>query len=263
MPSGPTGRRDESVQFSLKELLKLEDQRIEEQARERDAREAAAARASAEDERRRRAEAEAQARAAEEDRERQRRTELEELARREAMQKAIVEQARLEVEARTRGDERERERRHEMEIARLRTSKNSSSLGALVGASALGGGVMLMVTLGLHFGVQKPAGERHIAELREDITAAKGRADELARQLEEQRRLADERGRQLADARDQIRALAAKTPAAPPSPHARGKLGLTPSTSGAQTPAPTPAPKPVEKDCLPGDPMCFSLKTGR
>ena len=110
MPSGPTGRREESVQFSLKELLKLEDERLAEQTRERQARDAAAARERDESERRKRAELEEKVRTETEARERQRHAELDDLARREAMQKAVVEQSRLEVEVRARAEERERER---------------------------------------------------------------------------------------------------------------------------------------------------------
>lgn len=259
MASGPEGRREESVQFSLKELLELEDQRLAEQARERDAREVAAARERAEAERRRREEAEAHARAEEEARERQRRTELEELARREAMQKGIVEQARLEVEVRARAEERERERRHEIEIERLRsTAKKGGSLGALIGASAIGGSVMAIVALAIHLGVHAPAAERRVAELQRSMTAAEARADELARQLDGQRRAVSERDRQLADAQEQIRALTAQKSA--PASGTGSKLGL--GAPGPKAPVVRPSNK-EEKECLPGDPMCFSLKTGR
>lgn len=256
MPSGPTRGRDESVQFSLKELLKLEDQRLEEQARERDAREAAAAREREEAERRLRAEAEARAREDVERRELERRSELEELARREAMQKAIVEQARLEVDARTRAEERERERRHEIELAQLRRTSKSASLGALMGATALGGGLMALIGLVVHLGVQRPAFERRLAELEQGVIAAEGRADHLSRQLDEERRLGGERERELADVKNALRALATKTPPAPTT----GKLDLTPGRRG---PAPTAVEKTKDTDCLPGDPMCFSVKTGR
>ncbi len=261
MPTGPTGRRDESVQFSLKELLELEDQRLEEQAREREAREAAAAREREEAERRRRDEAAAQTRAEEDARERQRRAELEDLARREAMQKAIVEQSRLEVEVRARTEERERERHHEIEIERLRSaSKKGSSLGALIGASAIGGGVMLIVALAIQFGVQKPASERLVRELQQSVTAADQRADELARQLDEQRRLVGERDRQLAEARTEIAALSIKKAAPPPTTNKLDRW--LPASKTAPTPPKDPKTGP-EKDCLAGDPMCFSLKTGR
>lgn len=258
MASGPQGRREESAQFSLKELLELEEQRLAEQAREREAREAAAARERAEAERRRREDAEASARASEEARERQRRTELEELARREAMQKAIVEQARLEVEVRARAEERERERRHEIEIERLRsTTKRGTSMGALLGASALGGGVMAVVAIAIHLGIHAPAAGRREAELQRNVVAAEARTEELARQLDGLQSALRERERRLADAQDQIRALTDEKPSPPSS--TIGKLGQKVPTSRSFA---DPSRKD-EKDCLPGDPMCFSLKTGR
>jgi hypothetical protein len=254
MPTGPTGRRDESVQFSLQELLKIEDERLEEQARAKAAREAAEARKRDEAERRRLEESEANARAEAEARERQRRGELEDIARREAMQKAIVEQGRLEVEVRARAEERDRERRHELEIERLRTTnKTGPSIGALAGAAAMGGGILFVIALAIELAVLKPAEERRFIELQRKISVAEGRVDDVGKQLDEQRRVVAERDRQLADARTEIDALKRdrKTPATPP---AHGKL----------SPMVAPAPKtPEAPDCHPLDPMCFSLKTGR
>jgi hypothetical protein len=257
MPTGPTGRSEESVQFSLKELLKLEDERLEEQERVKQVREAEASRERDENERRRRADAEAQARADAEAREQHRRGELEDLARREAMQKAVVEQARLEVEVRARAEEREHERRHEIAIARLRSeSKKGQSIGALVGAAGLGGGIMLVVALGLELGVLKPAVERRVTELQLNVVGAESRVEDVGRQLGEQRRLLADRDRQLADARLEIEALKKdrKPPTTPPPPSRPGKLN--PGTLPARAPAAQP-------DCQAGDPMCFSLKTGR
>lgn len=266
MPSGPTGRRDkrdqtdESVQFSLKELLKLEDERLEEQARVKQAGEAALAREREETRRREQLEAEAQARAEAETRERRRQTELEELARREAIEKAIVEQSRLEVEVRARADERERERRHELEVERLRNEgKKGQSLGSLIGAAAMGGVIMLVVGLAIHLGVIKPSADRRTAELELSAVTARERADELGRQLDEQRRVLGERDRQLADARTQLDALAAKTPSATSAP-SRGRAIASPPRHGSPAAPPQGASQP---DCLAGDPMCFSLKTGR
>lgn len=256
MASGPTGRRDESVQFSLKELLKLEDERLEEQARVDEAREAAAAREREELERRRRAEADAASRADAETRERERRTELEELARREAMQKAIVEQSRLEVEVRARAEERERERRHEVEIERLRSEgKKGASMGPLASAAAMGGAIMLVVALASHFGVTKPAADRRVAELEQGLGLAEARALELARRIDEQRDAIGERDRRLAEARAEIGALEARRPAptTPAAPAVRTKASAAPRGPAA----------PAQPDCLPGDPMCFSMKTGR
>ena len=263
MPNGPTGRRDQpddSVQFSLKELLELEDERLEEQARAKQAREATLAREREEARRREQLEAEAKARTEAETRERRRQTELEELARREAIQKAIVEQSRLEVEVRARADERERERRHEIEIERLRSEgKKGQSLGSLIGAAAMGGGIMLVVGLAIQLGVIKPSADRRTAELELSVVTSRERAGELGRQLDEQRRVLSERDRQLADARAQLDALATKIPSATTTP-SRGRAIAAPPRQGSPASARQGASQP---DCLAGDPMCFSLKTGR
>jgi hypothetical protein len=252
MPTGPTGRRDESVQFSLKELLKLEDERLVEQERTTLAREAEHTRALEEEARRRRVDEETAAKLEAETLDRRRQTELEELARREAMQKAIVEQGRLEVEVRARADERERERRHEIELERLRAETKtgpSLSLGGMAGAAAMGGAIMLVVALGIHFGVVKPTSERRSAELQSNVTTAETHADDLGRQLNEQRRLVADRDRQLADLRIEVDALKARkptpTPASAPTVH---KPNL-PKTQGGGSQPEAPCPK--------GDPMCF------
>ena len=151
--------REESTQFSLNELLRIEDERVEGMkqaevdqqraaetaAREASARAAADAKAKADAEARIRAEAE--------------RTALDDLARREAMQKAIVEQARLDVDAKTRSEERELERRHEVALAALRAEGTRSQLGTILGGTILGAGVALAVAATVHFAALRPAPE--------------------------------------------------------------------------------------------------------
>src|SRR5687767_15273928 len=105
MRTNMTGRRDESVSFSLRELQELEQDRIAREKRETVERHAALAREREDRARREAMERAERERHEEEKREAERRRELEDLARREAMQKAIVEQARVEVEARTRAEE--------------------------------------------------------------------------------------------------------------------------------------------------------------
>lgn len=248
MASGPEGRREESVQFSLKELLKLEDERLAEQSRERKAREAAAAEESARAERQRREEAAARERESAAALEHARKTELDELARREAMQKAIVEQARLSVDVRARAEERELERRHELELAKLRAVGGRSSVGSIAGSALFGGVVMLIVCCGVHFGVTKPAVDRRIAQLELDVAAADERTQEASRRTDEQRRAADDLRGKLRAAEEELDGLK--------------KVKASPSSSGgvvrppvpAAAPAPRPPPKPVT--CLEGDPMC-------
>lgn len=257
MPSGPTGRREESVQFSLQELLKIEDERLGEQRRATAEREANAARTREEEARRKSAESEAQARKEAEDRANAARAELDELARREAMQKAVVEQARLEVEVRARTEERERERAHEIAIERLRSEAKggSVSLGSLSFAAGLGAGIMLAVVLAVHFLVMKPAADRRVAELEGQLAGALAQRGELSRQIEEQRRAVADRERRLADALHELETARAK----PPTPSAPSPGGPPMKWKPGPT-APAQAPEP---DCLDGDPMCYSLKRSK
>ena len=130
--TGSPERRDESVTFSLKELMKLEDERICQERQAREARELAVKSAREDAERREREELAAKDRAAEEERERARFREMEEEARREAMQRAAIEQARITVEARTRAEESDRE------VARLRLGLEFRAQFAIAGDQEFG-----------------------------------------------------------------------------------------------------------------------------
>lgn len=245
-------RSEGSVTFSLGELMKLEDERVAGEARERTAREQAIVDARVEAARRERAEEEARARAEEEASAQRRRTELEEMARREAMQKATVEQARLEVEARTRADERERERRHELDLMTRRTAEpKPTGIGALLGATGLGGGLMLAVTLVIHFGVTQPANERRFTELDLRAGTAEQKVIEADRKIENQQKHVAvlEKNKSALEAKIQELQTTANT-AKPPVP---GKGG------GGHAPAPPPRqPERKTEDCDDKiDPMCF------
>ena len=174
--------REESTQFSLTELLKLEDERIAEVRRSNEEEKRAAERARREAAERAEAEATARARSAQQ-------AELDELARREAMQKAIVEQARLDVEARTRTQERELERQHEIALAAMKTEGSKGQLGTILGGTALGAATMLAAALAIHFGVLRPANELRIRELGAAVAAAESRASDLEQRVEEDRKL--------------------------------------------------------------------------
>jgi colicin import membrane protein len=248
-------RSEGSVTFSLGELMKLEDERVAEQVREREANERALVAAKIEEERQARAAEEAKVRADHEAAERRRRAELDELARREAMQKATVEQARLEVDARTRAEERERERQHELALqtARAATPK-PAGLGALFGATGLGGGLMLLVTCIVHFGVTQPATDRRLTELELRATTAEHKLSEADMNAEKSRKTIaalEQKNATLEldnkNLRDAANAPSGRTPRSPTPGH----------------PAPTTGkPKPAETACADEhDPMCFSIKT--
>ena len=130
---------------------------------------------------------------------------MEEEARREAIQRAAVEQARITVEARTRAEESERERRHEIELQRMRaeTVKKPGPGGYV--ASALGGAAAtLALCLVLHFAVSKPASDRRIAELDRAVAGAEGREAELGRRVDDQKARIGQLEKSLSDMQDEL-----------------------------------------------------------
>ena len=235
--------REESVTFSLKELKELEDDRIEREEKER----ADAERARLEAERRSEEERHERMRAEERRQEEERRRELEALAHREALQKAVVEQARVEVEIRARAEERERERRHEIELAKLRSTPPPSRSLAFLGATFVGAATALLVCGATYFGALRPSAERRIVELERAVVAADARGDSLAKRGEEQRKL-------IASLEEQLAAKPQAAPAVtPPKTPVKG-----PPTSVPKTPIRTTPQAPLPPDCD-KDPMCFGL----
>lgn len=250
MTSGE-GRRDESVSFSLRELMKLEDERVDGERQQREARERAAKLAREEAERRERAELEARERTAAEERERARRIEVEEEARREAMSRAAVEQARIAVEARTRADESERERRHEIELQRMRTEgQRKPALGGYL-ASGLGGAAVAVAgCMVLMFAVAKPASDRRVADLDRAVATAEGRASTLERRIDEQNLKLAEVQKALDAARDQLAHTPPPPPNVGPTTPQKGPFAAPGGTSTSIKP-------PVEKPCVNKfDPLC-------
>jgi len=244
------GQRDQSVQFSLKELMKLETDRIAEEQREREAREVAAVKERAEEEDRRRAEAEARDRDQAETDARRRRAEGEEQARREAMQKAIVEQARVEVEARAHGEERDRARRHEIELEKLRAPAAKAPSPLLTGVC--GAAAMLLLALGAHFAVVKPAADHRLADRMRSGAAAEERAEEADRRLLEQRGTIEGLEKASKEAQGEIanlkKELLAQKKAPAPAPPSR-------------PPTARPAPTAPAVPCRKGDPLCFTVES--
>jgi colicin import membrane protein len=257
MTGGPE-RRDESVTFSLKELMKLEDERISQEREAREARERAAVAAREATERRERAELEAKERAEAEERERARHREMEEEARREAMQRAAVEQARITVEARTRAEESERERRHELEMLRMRAETvKKPGAGAFVASGLAGAAVCFALCLVMHFAVSKPAADKRTAELDRAVAGAEGRADELGRRVDDQKARIAQLENSLAETQAELaKAKAAAVPKGPAVPSA----GTGPRGFGTVT-----VPKPKDPNngppCNKFDPLCGHIDT--
>ncbi len=241
-------RNDESVTFSLRELLKQEDERVERERRAEEEARAAAAKARLDAERRAQEEAE---RAAAEAREAARRTELEELARREALQRAAMEQARLEVEVRARADERERERRHEIELARVRaaTQKDGFGLGALAASAAFGLALAGLTAFGVHLAVTAPAADRRVAEVERALTTEHAKTVSLEAELDREKKRRAELDGRVADLGAQLEAAAKK----PCTTAVGASKGPQRPTTSSKRPEPTSGP------CQPGDPMCFAI----
>jgi len=256
MTGGPE-RRDESVTFSLKELMKLEDERVDQEKLAREAREHAVKAAREEQTRRERVELEARERAESEERDRVRHKELEEEARREAIQRATVEQARITVEARTRAEEADRERRHEIELQRMRSEAvKKPGPGGFIGSALGGAAFALALCLVMYFAVSKPAGDKRIAELDRAVAGADGRADELSRRVDEQKSRIGDLEKELSAAQA---ALLVKAPAAAtgPKPPTAPFVGRHVDPKGPKGPNPNDGPPCANKF----DPLCGHIDT--
>ena len=236
---------EESVRFSLKELTRLEDERIAETRRDAAAREASLRRAEEDAVLTREAEARAAAKAREEENAKMRRAEAEEIVRCEAMQKALVEQSRLEVEVRARAQERDLERRHELDLQRLKAQGNTRQIGPIAGGALIGGLVMGVVGVALHFGVTRPAHEREIARIELGVADAEGRADRIGRAYEAQQKQIDTLEKQLQRVRSDP-APAHTVPSPTPAP---------PVTTHVVRPTPPPPPKCIDDR----DPLCGTI----
>jgi hypothetical protein len=257
MTGGPE-RRDESVKFSLQELMKLEDERVDQEKRAHDAREAAAAAARDDKTRREREAIAARERAENDERERVRLRELDEEARREAIQRAAVEQARITVEARTRAEESELERRHEIELQRMRAETvKKPGAGGYVASGLLGAAITLAMCLVLYFAVSRPATDQRIAELDRAVATAEGRTGELSRRIDEQKARAADLQKSLDDAKAEITRLGTVRPVAP-APTTPSHINPGPSRSGPGTGNPPGGKLPLDNGpCVSKfDPLC-------
>ncbi|MBW2454137.1 MAG: hypothetical protein JRI68_06490 [Deltaproteobacteria bacterium] len=167
----PNQNQESSVMFSLEELTKLEEERIEQEAQDRAA--TAAKLAREQREAGERAQAVEAARIAEQAAERERETqrEAEEAARLAGLAQAEIEQARLDREARAALEVREAQLRHERELVKLRYGRSHEwyRLAVVVGMVAiLGVGGLIGVQAMADPGPSDAAAEAHVRKLEED-----------------------------------------------------------------------------------------------
>ncbi|AUX47216.1 carbohydrate-binding protein [Sorangium cellulosum] len=245
--------QESSVLFSLKQLMRLEDQRLREE------REAAQRRALAEQEARRAlerqalAEEEARLRAEEERRRREEAAAREEAARLEAIRAAAVEKARVEAEQRARIEALEKQQEHERSLAALAGDAQRRRLRRLVAAGSALGALVTAATLGLYLGKIRPDAER-------------ARAEHAATRAQHERRLAELEGdlaareRQIRDlslAYQTVRSEAEKAELQRKLNEARRDRDVI---QGRITRPPAQPPPKVEPCvCNEGDPMCGCL----
>jgi len=189
--------QSDSVMFSLRELARMEEERVREEAAERERERQARQQAERGALERIRREAEARHRAqAEAEREQVLRL-REEQVRIEALQRAAMEEARRASDAKARADERERERQHELNVERasaaargmrLRSGTLGAVLGVLVGASgamAAGLGVVTSREQAHRERAETEIASREdaIRELRSGADATQGRLRSLEESL--------------------------------------------------------------------------------
>jgi hypothetical protein len=257
---GTHAPQEGSVSASLRELERLEQDRLDQE------REAQRRRRDAEDEARRRVEqCAAEERLAREEREEEARqararVEREEAARASAMERAIVERAKAEATAEAAAREREREHRRELErasaaegreVARLRWA--ARALAAILAMAVIGGtmGYALVLVPRWQGGVEAAAGavrarEEALAELaalRTKVAMAEGDAVEARRDLAGAASRAEALETQVSDLKREVERL-------------RRPRG------GGRAPSVSPAPDTgFSTHCDPGsrDPLCASI----
>ncbi|NUP06161.1 MAG: hypothetical protein HOW73_08895 [Polyangiaceae bacterium] len=250
-PTDPSTKQstpsESSVMFSLRELMSLESDRIEdERAQEERARiEAQRAKMEAElrlaaaEEARRRAEAERAL--AEEGRKR------EEAARLEAIRLGELERARLEALEQSRLQQLEVEHKHAAEILRLKGDRDRVRLKRSIVTITIGTVVFAAAGIGYYVGVLRPrmeAEQRALADRSAQLDKErKARADDLAE-------LDAERSRLQRD----LDAIPTTAPAVTVTPVVTAQPTVTPRPPPTVKPPPPPPPTATGK-CNPLDPM--------
>jgi colicin import membrane protein len=179
---GSGGGDSSSVLFSLGELMKIEEQRVDEEHRRSEDARVAAEMARIEAEARARREQEARLAAERSRQEAKLRAAREEGARLEAMRAAAIERARVEAEERARLQAMTAAQEHEKGLIALREDAQKKSLsrwlvGTIVGAVLLGGS-----GLGIYFGSVRPEAEARERAAAVELEQAR---EELARTRKE------------------------------------------------------------------------------
>lgn len=231
--SAMSEQKESSVLFNLKELMALEEDRIQTEEVEAKRKADDEARRRADEEARIKAEAEAKRRAEEDARlaaERSAREE-EETRLREREEAAL--RVRLDAEARSRAEEQQRQLEHERKLREIEAQKKGIPPIALAAVVLLAIGGLA----GGYYGVYLPGQQRAQAQVAEKERLARMRAeetqriaDELAAKEREAARLAEEKKLAEAEARAKTaEAAAAQASARPSAPAGSSSDGPRPA----------------------------------
>lgn len=258
-------QKESSVLFNLKELMSLEEERIQTEQAEAQRRIEEESRRKAEEASLRLAEEEARRKAEEESRLDAERREREEAERRQREREASELRVRLETEAQLRTKEQERQLQHELHLKQLESQQRKGIPPLVVVAAAL------ITAAGLaygYYGIYKPEQARIAAAVVEKERVAQLQAlerqrsaDAFAQKERESDRLAEEKRRveDVARIRAEQQAIARKAAAAAGDnePGARGHAGKGKPDKGAKDQKPDktgkdPATKGSDDDPLKG-----------
>jgi colicin import membrane protein len=237
-------QQETSALFSLKELMRIEETRIQEEREQRRRQTEAAERAQQEAARAAREREAARVRLEEERRLDDARRVREEAARLEAVRAAEVERARVEATERAKTEALSAQRVHEQRLAAIGAGETKKRLrwatwfGAAACVALVAGGA------GLYYGQIKPSADERTRGLEAIIAQRRAQTEEMQRAI-------DAQNRRLQELQDQMREE--KQPTAPPA----DVKPATPKVSGSHkgnVRSPPPPPKPCT--CDPHDPLC-------
>lgn len=235
---------DNSVLFSINQLMNDYETRVLEEQAE------AAKRAEAEERARQEAlrlAKEEEARKAHEERMRRIREEAaqrEEEARLEAIRLAAIERARIEAQKQAQIELQKREQEHALALAALHEDEKKKKLERSIRMGVAAGALVIAGILGLYFGKIRPDHEAHLAAQAASINAQ----FEETRRIEAQNAANQKRIKQAEEALERSKEEVTSA-AAQPAPTTTAKK---PPSNGTGT----TKPPPKSGACLPGEPGC-------
>ncbi len=249
-----TGTTSEgSVSFSLKELTRLEDERVAFERDEARRRREELERNAADQAKRAQEAVDARARAEDERRKELERHAREEDARLEGQKRAFVERERLAAEQRARDGEVARLHTHELELTRLRTQGGGARIAWSVAVASL---VCLVAGAIAYAAVLRPDADRQLAQARADVVRSGELVKEAERQVSDLGKRVDGLAGQLQASEEHARDLERQLDDAKKKVGDR-RAGVAPPPTPRPPPIPTRPTGLIDGPCkYPGDPLC-------